>query len=160
MEVRKMMRYETNADRVRRGVPIFVTWSPDEKNNVLILRLHRSRRNDLIHELDKENKKFGARAMPNMDQDFVEMKVFNLFVRRTPHRQPVPGWVACDRPSGFTGNPPRDALPVIRSCVSMYGLFMRQVSHRQPVPGRVACDRSRVSRVGLFMGRAIAGNPS
>ena len=90
MEVRKMMRYETNAGRVRRGVPIFVTWSPDEKNNVLILRLHRSRRNDPIHELDKENKKFGARAMPNMDQDFVEMKVFNLFVRRTPHRRSVP----------------------------------------------------------------------
>ena len=75
MEVRKMMRYETNAGRVRRGVPIFVTWSPDEKNNVLILRLHRSRANDPIHELDKENKKFGYRAMPNMDHDYVEMKV-------------------------------------------------------------------------------------
>jgi hypothetical protein len=34
MEVRKIMRYETNAGRVRRGVPIFVTFSPDEKHNV------------------------------------------------------------------------------------------------------------------------------
>jgi hypothetical protein len=36
MEVRKMMRYETNAGRIRRGVPIFVTFSPDEKHNVCI----------------------------------------------------------------------------------------------------------------------------
>ena len=28
MEVRKLMRYETNAGRIRRGVSIFVTWSP------------------------------------------------------------------------------------------------------------------------------------
>ena len=75
MEVRKMMRYETNAGRARRGVPICVTWSPDEEHNVLMLRLHRSRANDPIHELDKDNQKFGTRAMPNMDQDYVEMKV-------------------------------------------------------------------------------------
>ena len=43
MEVRKMMRFEANAGRIRRGVPIFVTFSPDEKHNVLMLRLHRSR---------------------------------------------------------------------------------------------------------------------
>jgi len=42
MEVRKLMRYETNAGRIRRGVPIFVTFSPDEKHNVLMLRFHRS----------------------------------------------------------------------------------------------------------------------
>ena len=35
MEVRKLMRYETNAGRIRRGAPIFVTFSPDEKHNVL-----------------------------------------------------------------------------------------------------------------------------
>ena len=45
-EVRKLMRYETNAGRIRRGVPIFITLSPDEKQNVLMLRMHRSRRND------------------------------------------------------------------------------------------------------------------
>ena len=37
MEVRKIMRYETNAGRVRRGVPIFVTFSPDEKHNVFFI---------------------------------------------------------------------------------------------------------------------------
>ena len=70
-----MMRFQTNAGRVRRGVPIFVTFSLDEKHNALMLRLHRSRANDPIHKLDKENQKFGTRAMPNVDQDFVEMQV-------------------------------------------------------------------------------------
>ena len=54
MEVRKLMRYDTNAGRIRRGVPIFVTFSPDEKHNVLMLRLHRSRKNDPMHNLDKK----------------------------------------------------------------------------------------------------------
>ena len=31
MEVRKIMRFDTHAGRVRRGGPIFITWSPDEK---------------------------------------------------------------------------------------------------------------------------------
>ena len=86
MEVRKMMRYETNAGRIRRGVPIFVTWSPDEKHNVLMLKLHRSREKDPTHKLDKENKKFGARTLPNMDQDYVEMKVS----KRPPRRDLEP----------------------------------------------------------------------
>jgi hypothetical protein len=36
MEVRKMMRFDTRAGRIRRGVPIFATWSPDEKRNALM----------------------------------------------------------------------------------------------------------------------------
>ena len=60
MEVRKLMRYETNAGRIRRGVPIFITFSPDEKHNVLMLRLHRSRQNDPIHTLDPTSRKYGS----------------------------------------------------------------------------------------------------
>ena len=59
MEVRKLMRYETNAGRIRRGVPLFVTFSPDEKHNVLMLRMHRSRENDPIHKLDPKSRVFG-----------------------------------------------------------------------------------------------------
>ena len=55
MEIRKMMRFATHAGRIRRGVPIFVTWSPDEKHNTLMLRLSRSRRNDPFR---KSNNKF------------------------------------------------------------------------------------------------------
>ena len=69
------MRYETNAGRIRRGVPIFVTFSPDEKHNTLMIRLQRSRKNDPIHMLDESNKKFGARDEPPMDADYVEMQV-------------------------------------------------------------------------------------
>ena len=37
-EVRKLMRYHTHAGRIRRGVPIFATWSPDAKcSNVTII---------------------------------------------------------------------------------------------------------------------------
>ena len=51
MEVRKVMRYDTHAGRIRRGVPIFITFSPDEKQNVLMLRLTRSRKSDPAHEV-------------------------------------------------------------------------------------------------------------
>ncbi len=49
MEVRKMMRFQTHAGRIRRGVPIFLTFSPDEKHNIFMLRFYRARENDPIH---------------------------------------------------------------------------------------------------------------
>ena len=47
-EVRRLMRFDTNAMRVRYGVPIFVTFSPDEAHNLLMVRLSRTRRNDPV----------------------------------------------------------------------------------------------------------------
>ena len=64
MEVRKQTRYETNAGRIRRGVSIFVTFSPDEKHNVLMLRLRRS----------GKNKMYGQRQEPPMDNDYLDLK--------------------------------------------------------------------------------------
>jgi hypothetical protein len=75
MEVRKMMRFETHAGRIRRGVPIFVIWSPDEMRNVLMIRMRRSRANDPIHSLDPNLKRFGERLQPSMDQDYVTMAI-------------------------------------------------------------------------------------
>ena len=75
MEVRKLMRFETNAGRVRRGVSIFTTFSPDETHNTLMLRLHRSRMKDPIHVLDPEHKRFGGRLEPSLDYDYVEMQI-------------------------------------------------------------------------------------
>ena len=40
-ETRRQMRFDTNALRVKYGVPIFVTFSPDEKHNLLMIRLSR-----------------------------------------------------------------------------------------------------------------------
>ena len=47
-ETRRQMRFDTNALRVRYGVPIFVTFSPDEKHNLLMLRLSRTRSKDPV----------------------------------------------------------------------------------------------------------------
>ena len=45
-EARRVMRFETNALRVKYGVPLFITFSPDESHNLLMIRLSRTRRND------------------------------------------------------------------------------------------------------------------
>ena len=47
-ETRRQMRFDTNALRLKYGVPIFVTFSPDEKHNLLLLRLSRTRRKDPV----------------------------------------------------------------------------------------------------------------
>jgi hypothetical protein len=72
VEVRKMMRFDTRAGRIRRGVPIFVTWSPDEKCNVLVIRMHRARAND---PMDRKMKRFGRRLQLSMGQDYVTMAI-------------------------------------------------------------------------------------
>ena len=42
------MRFDTNAHRVRYGVPVFVTFTPDEAHNRVMLRLSRTRRKDPV----------------------------------------------------------------------------------------------------------------
>ena len=44
-------------------------FSPDEKQSVLFLRLHRSRSNDPIHVLEPRSQRFGERLQPAMDDD-------------------------------------------------------------------------------------------
>jgi hypothetical protein len=75
MEVRKMMRLDTRARRIRRGVPILVTWSPDEKHNVLMIIMHRPSASDPIHTLGPKLKKFGERLQPSMSEDYVTMAI-------------------------------------------------------------------------------------
>ena len=65
------MRYHTHAGRIRRGVPIFVTWSPDEKHNVLMLRLSRSRASDPVNEFDALSQKYGALDQPSVDVNYL-----------------------------------------------------------------------------------------
>ena len=74
-EVRKIMRYDTNAGRVRRGVPIFVTFSPDEKHNLLMLRLLRCRQNDPATLVDPVGQKMGERLQPELGLDLLELGV-------------------------------------------------------------------------------------
>ena len=72
MEVRKKMRFETNGGRIQMGTSLFITFSPDEKHNVLMLRMHRSRGADPIHQLEPAGRKWGERLQPLINQDFVE----------------------------------------------------------------------------------------
>ena len=46
--VRRLMRFDTNAMRIRYGVPIFVTFSPDEAHNLPVIRLSRTRRTQTL----------------------------------------------------------------------------------------------------------------
>ena len=69
MAIRKTMRFATHAGRLTKGVPIFVTWSPDEKHNVLMLRLSRTRRNDPLNRLDKVAANFGGLYEPSITND-------------------------------------------------------------------------------------------
>ena len=46
--MRRQMRFDTNALRIRYGVPIFVTFTPDESHNRIMLRLSRARNKDPV----------------------------------------------------------------------------------------------------------------
>ena len=70
-----MMRYATHAGRSMKGVPIFITWSPDEKHNTLMLRLARSRRRDPLNRLDEVGAKFGQLYEPSITNDDVDLRL-------------------------------------------------------------------------------------
>ena len=42
-EVRTLMRYDAHAARIAHGVPLFFTMSPDERHNLIMVRMSRSR---------------------------------------------------------------------------------------------------------------------
>ncbi|CAK0903535.1 unnamed protein product, partial [Prorocentrum cordatum] len=71
-EARRVMRFETNALRVRCGVPIFVTFSPDEGRNLLVVRLSRTRRQDPAHKAaddEAHSRLAGGRGWPSVAPD-------------------------------------------------------------------------------------------
>ena len=70
-EVGVMMRHDTNAMRVRYGLPIFVTVSPDEKHSALLLRLSRTRRTDPILEHDTVGAVVAGIHDPPLGRDLV-----------------------------------------------------------------------------------------
>ena len=67
-ETRRQMRFDTNALRVKYGVPIFVTFSPDEKHNLLMLRLSRTRKNDPVLLHDAAAALYGDLKAPRLGQ--------------------------------------------------------------------------------------------
>jgi hypothetical protein len=71
-EVRRVMRFDIHGYRVRYGVPIFVTFSQDEANNMLMLRLSRTRRKDpvLADGRDEVGQRLCGRGAPLLDEDY------------------------------------------------------------------------------------------
>ena len=45
-ETRRLMRFQTQAFRIKHGTPLFITFSPDQSHNLLMTRLSRTRRRD------------------------------------------------------------------------------------------------------------------
>ena len=68
-ETRRQMRFDTHAYRVRYGVPIFVTFTPDEAHSGVMLRLSRTRRNDPILTCghDEPGRRMCGRLSPSME---------------------------------------------------------------------------------------------
>ena len=79
-EVRRLMRFEIQGYRIKYGVPIFVTFSPDESHNLLMVRLSRTRQNDpiLTHSRDKLGQDFSGRGAPSLDRDYANDIHFNI----------------------------------------------------------------------------------
>ena len=49
-ETRRVMRFETQGFRIKYGTPLFITFSPDESHNVLMVRFSRTRRRDPVFQ--------------------------------------------------------------------------------------------------------------
>ena len=64
VEVRKLMRHETHAYRIIYGEPIFVTISPNERDNLLSVRLFRCRKSDPVVEAGEDARQWGGERQP------------------------------------------------------------------------------------------------
>ena len=65
-EVRMLMRHEITAFRVMYGMPLLITFAPNEKHNTLMLVLSRLRESDPMAKCDERLAKFGQLDQPNL----------------------------------------------------------------------------------------------
>ena len=71
-EVRRVMRFAIHGYRVKYGVPLFVTFSPDEAHNLVMVRLSRTRKLDpvLTEGRDIVGKYLCGRGVPSIEKDY------------------------------------------------------------------------------------------
>ena len=72
-EVRRLMRHQLHAYRIVYGQAVFVTFSPNEKDSLLMIRLSRARRSDPIHSTDTSIGRWGTMDAPSIEHDMDEM---------------------------------------------------------------------------------------
>ena len=86
-EARRRMRFEIEALRIKFGVPLFVTFSPDEAHQLLYVRLSRTRRSDPVRRAPAwEEWISGDREFPHLaDADTMAIHIETL-------RRALPSW--------------------------------------------------------------------
>ena len=77
-----MMRFDTHANRVRYGVSIFVTYTPNEAQNMVMLRLSRTRLNDPVFAEghDAPGKSLCGIRQPPLGRELDDDAVFGVSV--------------------------------------------------------------------------------
>ena len=94
-ETRRQMRFDTNAMRVKYGVPIFVTFSPDDKHNLLMIRLSRARKKDPVLLRDAAAALFGSREAPRLGRaSYTQHSADDVFLALKPEdlQEQVPSY--------------------------------------------------------------------
>ena len=87
-EARKQMRHEIKAMRIRYGVPIFVTVSPDEAHQWLFIRMSRTRESDPVRRASPwQEWTCGDREFPPSDGDVTFPVHVERFCRALPSWQ-------------------------------------------------------------------------
>ena len=82
------MRFYTHAFRAAFGLPLFATWSPDEKHSLVMLRLSRTRRNDPVQIATAEEHAFAGMSIPDLGRYWQEKVTFVIYLHDL--EQPVP----------------------------------------------------------------------
>ena len=72
------MRHQTHAYRVAYGEPIFVIFSPSEKDSALMVRLSRTRRTDPCHLAGPNLAKWASEDVLSLNDDFTTIPVDEL----------------------------------------------------------------------------------
>eukprot|EP00971_Amphidinium_carterae_P051708 1018051-Amphidinium_carterae.1 len=77
------MRHQTHANRVHFGTSIFVTFSPSERDNTLMMKLTRARKCDpaLTHD---DTRNWQGRDQPKLDEEFFTLDADAIIDHRLP----------------------------------------------------------------------------
>ena len=88
-EARRQMRFEIEAMRLRYGVPLFVTFSPDESHQQLFVRMARTRTNDPVNCAATEAElNFGRPDWP----DLAEERALRVDIAHLTGMVPAASW--------------------------------------------------------------------